>query len=430
MAEHLVDAALRVPDGGRDAAYFIVSDRYVVWDWADDRCRDGVRALAALRPPEGFLAVPPLAPTPPGASIDTALRGKAGFDGFHYLFSGSRYVRFTTLPAVTFDPASVSDASAWQLPFPRVDASFNGALNRDDFCYFFSGPNYVRYSWSADRPDGDAKPIANMIGVPPAFAGGFDAGVDGGGSFADASYMFREDRYVRFDWVADAAEPHANPDQSVQGNWVGLAEMLAAAKATSIALTWLDSAHVQAAAYQDALDGAGFPQPIVAAALATHFHAGPLDTATLAAVVANLAAIQATLANEQAIRYRTDPEAVADGAVAIDAAYTWPFPVTPATRINVTGNFLGRSEDNRVLSLIHEAWHANDDLSASATTHIPEWYVTASAAAFFGMAFQPDNDAFSTRYDLMNTSDALHNPAAYAAFARHLAFGVDSRALP
>lgn len=430
MAEHLIDAALRVPDGGRDAAYFIVSDRYVVWDWADDRCRDGVRALAALRPPEGFLAVPPLPPTPPGASIDTALRGKAGFDGFHYLFSGSRYVRFTTLLAVTFDPASISDASAWQLPFPRVDASFNGALNRDDFCYFFSGPNYVRYSWSADRPDGDAKPIANMIGVPPAFAGGFDAGVDGGGSFADASYMFRKDRYVRFDWVANAAEPHGNPDQPVQGNWVGLAEMLAATKATSIALTWLESAHAQAAAYLAALNGTGFPQPIVAAALATHFHAGPLDATTLTPVVANLAAIQATLANEQTIRYRTDAEAVVDGAIAIDAAYTWPFPVTPATRINVTGNFLRRSEDNRVLSLIHEAWHANDSSSASAATHIPEWYVTAPAAALFGMAFQADNTAFAKRYDLMNTADALHNPAAYAAFARHLAFGADSRALP
>lgn len=155
---------------------------------------------------------------------------------------------------------SISALSAWALPFGQVDASYTGALNRDDFCYFFRGNQYVRYSWSADHPDGSAK-------AP-----------------------------------------------------------------------------------------------------------------------------------------------------------------SPASRINVTRHFLERTELNRVSSLIHEAMHVNDPLSGSATTHISEWYVTAPMAATLGLVFMPAT--FATRYDLMTTTDALHNPSAYATFARHVSFGVDTREVP
>lgn len=431
MAEHFIDAAIRTTENGRDVAYFFILDRFVVWDWANDRCQDGVRALTGLNPPLGFAPAPPLLPAVAEPSVDTGLRGKGNFDGFYYLFARGNYVRYTLAPAVTFDPPSTSDASVWQLPFAHIDAAFNGALNRDDFCYFFSGSNYVRYSWSADRPDGPAKPISAMIGIAPAFAGGIDAAVDGGGSFANAGYMFREDRYLRFDWADGAEEPHGNADQALQGNWLGLAEMLAAAKATSIALTWLSNARGQLGAYRDALNGMGIPQPLVAAALATHFHAGPLDVATVNQVITNLAAIDATLRNEQMIRFRTDAQAInEDGSTDVDAAYTGPMPVDATTRISVTSNFLKRSERNRILSVMHEAWHANDSLSVAPNVHVPEWFLSAPAAALFGIAFQGDRADITGRYDLMNTADALHNAAAYATFVQHVALGTDSRALP
>ncbi|MDX2299940.1 MAG: hypothetical protein NW204_09465 [Xanthomonadaceae bacterium] len=441
MAEHLVDAAIRLMDGGRDVAYFFINDQFVVWDWVDDRCRNGVHALDELAAPPGFVPPQAIAPAVPTAVIDAALTGKHGYAGFHYLFSGGHYVRFRTAPARVFDPVAISDLASWRLPFARVDASYNGALNRDDFCYFFRGSQYVRYSWSRDLPDGPSKQIANMVAMPPTFATGVDAGVDGGAGYEDCSYLFKETSYVRFQWVNGAVEPHAEAPSPILGNWVGLAELLAVAKAKSIAVTWLAAAQRQLAAYVSTLTlGTPFPfdQAVIDLALDRHFHILPGQPPAAKAVLVGqilgvYALISGTLAaSATKIWFRTEEEAnVQDVGSAVHAAYVWPLAPSPDARINITRHFLDRSELNRVSSLIHEAMHVNDPASATSDNHISEWYVTAPMAATLGLAFQPDAPAtFATRYDLMDTAHALHNPSAYATFARHVSFGVDNRELP
>jgi hypothetical protein len=441
MAEHLVDAAVRLVDAGKDAAYFFINDQYVVYEWADDRCRNGVHGIEELGMPPGFVPPSAVAPATPAAVIDGALTGKHGFAEFNYLFRGGQYVRFRAMPTRVFDPSTVSNLSAWNLPFPQVDACYNGALNRNDFCYFFRANQYVRYSWSADHPDGPAKPISNMIAMPPAFAAGVDAAVDGGGAFQDASYLFRETEYVRFQWVDGAAEPHAEPPRPLQGNWLGLAELLAAAKAKSIALTWLEAAHARLTAYAATLTLGTpflFDQGVLDLALDRHFHVAPgqapaAKAATIGQILVMYGLIEATLAaSASKIWFRTDEEANnQDVGSAGHAAYCWPLAPAPQSRINITRHFLERSEQNRVSSLIHEAMHVNDPGSASPTTHISEWYVTAPMAATLGLAFPADMPTvFATRYDLMVTSDSVHNPSSYATFARHVSFGVDNREVP
>lgn len=441
MAEHVVDAAIRLTDGGRDAAYFFINDQFVVWDWVDDRCRNGVHAMHELGLPPGFVPPQAIAPAAPTTIIDAALTGKHDYAGFHYLFSGGHYVRFRTAPARVFDPMTISDIAAWGLPFAQVDGSYNGALNRDDFCYFFRGSQYVRYSWPRDRPDGLAKPISNMVDMPPTFAAGIDAAVDGGTGYEDCSYLFKELSYVRFQWVNGAVEPYAEAQRPIQGIWIGLAELLAAAKAKSVAVTWLAAAQRQLTAYVSTLTlGAPFPfdQAVIDLALDRHFHIAPgQPPAAKAVLIGQILGMYALIAGTLAasatkIWFRTETEANdQDAGAGAHAAYCWPLAPSPDARINVTNHFLERSELNRVSVLIHEATHVNDPASGTTDNHISEWYVTAPMAATLGLVFQPDMpEQFATRYDLMDNNHAMHNPSAYATFARHVSFGTDNRELP
>jgi hypothetical protein len=130
-------------------------------------------------------------------------------------------------------------------------------------------------------------------------------------------------------------------------------------------------------------------------------------------------------------RSTTDAEAIAELVPGIDAAYAAPWPPSAATRINFTRNFKQRSERNRASSVMHEAVHVNDASSATPNTHINEWYVSPLLAPALGLTpILVDNPVFATRYDLMPVSDALHNPASYATFARHIFFGFDNRENP
>jgi len=82
---------------------------------------------------------------------------------------------------------------------------------------------------------------------------------------------------------------------------------------------------------------------------------------------------------------------------------------------------------NRAVSVLHESVHVIDNLSGSSATHIPEWYVTDETAHALGLPKVPDIPGLDTRYDLMTTSNALHNESSYAAFAQHVAIGTDTR---
>jgi hypothetical protein len=314
-----------------------------------------------------------------------------------------------------------------------VKGAFNGARNRERFCYFFDGKRYIRYVWADEKPDRSyPKPLSSMVGMPPSFAGGIDSAVDGGGHFSDAGYLFKGDRYLRFQWVNGAGEPHVDREpRPIQDNWPGLVELLLSGKAKSQALEWLRVTQVRLASL-----AAGSILPadaaVLTAALATHFHTTPSDAASIATITATLAGVEATLRNGATMfRFRTDAEALADGNPAVDAAYTAPWPPSAATRINFTRNFKRRSERNRASSIIHEAVHVNDPARNTPATHINEWYVTAATAPALGLTPIAANlPQFATRYDLMTTTNALHNPASYATFARHNFLRVDQRENP
>jgi hypothetical protein len=336
MAETIVDAA--VSDGVGSATFFL-TDQYVVYDYAIDRVRDGVHPLRTfpVGMPTGFPES--FASAGPATSIDAALRGKGPYDGAAYFFRGSSYMRHVAAPAPEFQPPEARQLSTWNFPasFPDVQAAFNGALNRDAYCYFFRGDRYIRYIWASSSVDtGYPKQIGTMVGIPAVFAAGIDGAVDGAGSFADASYLFRGDQYLRFQWVA-SGQPHVDGGvKPIQPNWPGLLELLLAGKAKSHALEWLRVAQQRLAGLS-----AGTLNPaelaVLTAALFTHFHTLPTDTASITRITSMLVAVETTLRNSaRTFRFRTDPEAVADGVPQIDAAYTHPWPPTAATGISFT----------------------------------------------------------------------------------------------
>ena len=430
MAERIVDAAV---SNGVNAAHFFLADQHVVYDYVRDRVKDGVHPLTSFAPgaASGFPAS--FVPQGPDTAIDAALRGKGPFANLLYFFRGPKYMRFRTLPPAQFDPNHARELSLWNLPAPftSVDAAFNGALNREAHCYFFKGNKYVRYTWATDAVDaGYPKLISNMAaGMPASFAAGIDAAVDGAASFADASYLFKDEEYVRFQWVATGEPRVVGGAKSIQGNWPGLAEMLLAAKAKSQALEWLRVTRERLTALINGTLSA-VHIPTMGIALDTHFHVRMTDNVGRIPIISNMfRSIENTLRNSaRTFRFRNDAEATADRVPDIPAAYAAPWPPSAATRLNITRNFKTRTELNRVSSLIHEAVHVNDADSATREVHISEWYVSPHLAPVFGM--QPifaDIPDFATRYDLMSASNAMHNPASYATFARHIFMDFDFR---
>ena len=235
---------------------------------------------------------------------------------------------------------------------------------------------------------------------------------------------------MRFKWVASGDPRVEGGVRPIQGVWPGLAELLLAGKAKTQALEWLRVARQRLAALPTGTLS-GVDSATMVLALATHFHVLPTNTAHINQISNMLGRVEATLRDSgRMFRFRLDAEAVADGVPAIDAAYAAPWPPSAATRINITRNFKRRPELNRVSSLIHEAVHVHDPASFTPATHISEWYVTPLLAPALGLTPVADHPKFATRYDLMSAGDALHNPASYATFARHVFFGFDQRELP
>jgi hypothetical protein len=437
MAERIVEAAF---SNGVDAATFFLADHYVIFDYVQNRVRDGVHPLTSFPAGAGSGFPASFAPSGPSTSLDAALRGKGPYAGIAYFFRGPDYMRLRTAPPPAFDPNVSGSIGLWNLPssFSTVDAAFNGALNREPYGYFFKSDKYLRYVWDREAVDANyPKPISNLVGMPASFASGLDAAVDGAGPFGHMGYLFKNDTFLRFRWVA-SGEPHVEGTSvKIQGNWTGLAELLLAGKAKSQGLEWLRVARSRLSALS-----AGSLSPtqlaVVTAALATHFHITPVDAANLSVVSNMFASIETTLrASSRMFRFRTDDEATADFAPkplpsdGPHAAYAGPWPPGPATRLNFTRNFKRRSERNRASSVIHEAVHANDPTSNTPARHINEWYVSPALAPALGLTPVVGNDPdMATRYDLMPASDAVHNPASYATFARHVFFGHDNRENP
>ncbi|MBM2615507.1 hypothetical protein JIG36_08000 [Actinoplanes sp. LDG1-06] len=418
MVERYIDAARSNADGSHEATFFL-ADHYVVFDYDRNRVNDGVHAVAGL----GFGL--PFSPVGPDQSLDAALKGRGAHSRTGYQFRGSRYARVDLTSGL--GDSGLGELTAWALPGTNghgVDAAFNGrGPTRDGKAYFFRGDQYTRYDWKLEKPDPEyPRPISAVPGMLAPFTESLDAAVDGEGAYAKAGYLFKGGDYLRVNWdpPRGQGEPRVEgPARSIQQGWTGLVELLLAGKAKAQALVWTTDATRHLAVPFD---------PLFATALATHFHVAPtasaLEKATAIALVqAQFQRVVTALAESSIrFRFRTAEESMRlDHNGEAPSVYFWD------TRINFTPRFPACDPSARAASVLRETVRAVDPSAATVSAHVPEWYVSDPEADRLGLPRVRDDPRWTVRYDHSSTARALHNPSAYAAFARHLSLGRDSR---
>ena len=147
------------------------------------------------------------------------------------------------------------------------------------------------------------------------------------------------------------------------------------------------------------------------------------DKTFLPTIRANFRAIQGVVINQSKFDLITAATAAADGEPGT-AAYV------KATGGNIqvspTFNCPTRGPNCQAAIVVHEATHVVDGASGADPAHIPEW---ASNDPPISGKFIPGPKAKfgKTGYDLQTPEDAIHNAAAYASFAAHVAHGKDER---
>jgi hypothetical protein len=95
-------------------------------------------------------------------------------------------------------------------------------------------------------------------------------------------------------------------------------------------------------------------------------------------------------------------------------------------QVSPTFNSPARGPNCQAAIIAHEATHVVDGASGTDAAHIPEWAtndppISGKAVAGAGAKFT------KTGYDLQTPENAIHNAAAYASFAAHVARGKDER---
>jgi hypothetical protein len=196
-----IDAAIDGQGSFKGKAYFFKGDQYIRYDWENDKVDDGPLRIADHW--HGF---------PPGFSggFDAILNGGGSFSGNLYFFKGEQYVRYNwATDKVEDGPLRIADH--WHgLPSGFTggfDAAVNGQGAFKGKAYFFKGDQYIRYDWATDKvEDGPLRIADNWHGFPPGFTGGFDAILNGGGSFLGNLYFFKGEQYVRYNWATDKVE--------------------------------------------------------------------------------------------------------------------------------------------------------------------------------------------------------------------------------
>ena len=147
------------------------------------------------------------------------------------------------------------------------------------------------------------------------------------------------------------------------------------------------------------------------------------DKTFLPIIRANFRAIQGVVLNPSKFDLITAATAVADKAPGI-AAYVKAtggnIQVSPAF------NSPARGPNCQAAIVVHEATHVVDGASGADPAHIPEW-ATNDPPISGKVAPGPGATFGKTGYDLQTPEDAIHNAAAYASFAAHVARGKDER---
>ena len=147
------------------------------------------------------------------------------------------------------------------------------------------------------------------------------------------------------------------------------------------------------------------------------------DKTFLPTIRATFRAIHGVVANPGKFSLITAATATADGADGI-AAYVKAtggnIQVSPAF------NSPARGPNCQAAIVVHEATHVVDGASGDDAAHIPEW--ATNDPPISGKVVPGPGATFSTTgYDLQTPEQAIHNAAAYASFAAHVARGKDER---
>lgn len=338
-------------------------------------------------------------------------------------------------------PDSAGDVSAWNLTAlfrSNVRGAFNGKQSRLGFAYFFKDSSYVRYRWSTNTVDPDyPKPVASLIDMPEHFFTGVEAAIDGDVGFANFGYLFKDDIYCRFNWVDVKVD---NGPNMVWQNWPGVLELLLAAQAREVAVSWLDDAANQLGFYIAQRD-TGVPSPfdtgLMEAALSTHFHLptsmNPARWTALARQVqTRLVELRTTLADlANRVQFHDDGEVKHNNASYVnpDGSPKYRAYTAFGGPITLTSRFVLMTDDqfSAAAVLIHEAGHLLDD-QATVERDCPEWYVTRQPP--LTVTVQRGGvlvEVVVPFYDNLQPEDAVHNPSSYSAFSQHVHFAVDRR---
>ncbi len=209
-----VDAAINGQGQYAGKAYFFKEDQYARYDWNSEQVEDGYPAKIALWNFPGDFA----------RGVDAAINGQGQYAGKAYFFKGSQYLRYDWA-ADKVDDGYPQPINAWNFGGDfnsSIDAAINGEASYAGKSFFFQGNQYVRYDWATDAVDaGYPKPISEWA-FPEGFNSGIDAALEGAEQHQGKAYFFQGNRYIRFDWVADAVETVPSP---VLSNWRGLAAL-------------------------------------------------------------------------------------------------------------------------------------------------------------------------------------------------------------
>jgi hypothetical protein len=84
-----------------------------------------------------------------------------------------------------------------------IDCALNGRLGFSGKAYFFRNDRYVRYDWNANAADPGYPASLSAWNLPGAFQTGVHAALNGEGPYQDRAYFFRGTEYVAYDWSTD-----------------------------------------------------------------------------------------------------------------------------------------------------------------------------------------------------------------------------------
>jgi Hemopexin len=409
-----IDAAFPAP--GAASTSTVTSGGWAVdYDWVNDR------VMTAGVPRRLTFAAPF------DRDLTGVLPGQASFTASRYVFGSGSYLRLRAADGVP-DAAPAPIAPAWGLPaaWTVVDAVFGGGGVKSGFAYFFRGPDYVRFDWSADQPSpGYPKPFGPNWHTTPDFAAGIDGSITGQAGFATKAYLFRTAAvtvnddgaltpggkavrttvYARYDYNTEKFEFTVTDPVQVVALWPGLLPMLDVGPAVDLAVRWIDQTLGTLAA--------GSPTLATMAAFGHHFGTGGglVDPPVIATVSANFQRIRARL-------------------LALPDRLQWTpgLGFAAQTRqgilMEIGDKFsLVHGPNGRAAVMIHETVH----FTFGAGPDVPEWSGATIQGATFGVATDPGTGVSLGPYSALSTAAALTNPSSYAAFAQEIALGSDER---